>query len=84
MKYERILFGRYQNCRQAGRSISEYTTEFHCLQSRNNLNESEDQLIVLFVGRLTTIIQDKLTLNPAVTLESLIKLAEHAVHQAAK
>lgn len=48
--YENVLFTRYQNCKQEFRSVSEYTEEFHRLSSRNNLQESEDQLIARFVG----------------------------------
>lgn len=43
--YERVLFTQYQNSRQGVRTAEDYTMEFHRFALRNNLDESEDQVI---------------------------------------
>lgn len=56
--------------------MEDYTMEFHRLASRNDLMESEDQLIVRFVGGLKYSIQDKLPLHTIFDLVDAINMVE--------
>ncbi|XP_020266279.1 uncharacterized protein LOC109841747 [Asparagus officinalis] len=66
--YEQVLFGQYQNCRQGGRSVDEYTQEFYRLSSHNNLHESEAQQMSRYIGGLRIAIQDRVSLQHTYTL----------------
>lgn len=61
--FEQILCMRYQHCVQGTRPVSEYIKEFNRLSTRNNLNESANQLVARYNGGLKDSIQDKLELN---------------------
>ncbi|KAH7857496.1 hypothetical protein Vadar_013373 [Vaccinium darrowii] len=43
--YSRLMYQRLQNLRQNSRSVDDYTTEFHQLVARNDLAETEEQLV---------------------------------------
>ena len=73
--YEQTLFSRYQHCRQAYRTVSEYVTEFHKLAARVDIRESENQKISRFVDGLRANIQDEVFKQPHSTLSSAIQLA---------
>ncbi|KAL5548134.1 hypothetical protein UlMin_003365 [Ulmus minor] len=60
--YEQTLFSRYQHCRQAYRTVSEYVTEFHKLAARIDIRESENQKISRFIDRLRANIQDEVAI----------------------
>ncbi|KAI0515984.1 hypothetical protein KFK09_008655 [Dendrobium nobile] len=47
--FEQLLYIQYQQCRQGQRTVSEYTEEFYRLSARNNLTESENQLVARYV-----------------------------------
>ena len=73
--YEQTLFSRYQHCRQAYRTISEYVTEFHKLAAHVDIRESENQKISRFVDGHHANIQDEVFKQPHSTLSSAIQLA---------
>lgn len=74
--YEGILFTQYHQCCQGNRTVSEYATKFHRLSSRNNLNETEEQLIARFVQGLKGKFQEKLIMQPQYTLMDTIRVAD--------
>ncbi|KAH7861284.1 hypothetical protein Vadar_024174 [Vaccinium darrowii] len=43
--YSRLMYQRLQNLRQNSRSVDDYTTKFHQLVARNDLAETEEQLV---------------------------------------
>lgn len=49
---EGVFFQHYQHCFQGNRSVTEYTCDFHRLPARNNLSETEEQLIARFIKGL--------------------------------
>ncbi|KAI0514129.1 hypothetical protein KFK09_010163 [Dendrobium nobile] len=73
--YEHMLYMQYQHCMQGNRSINGYTEEFYRLSVRNNLNESENQLVARYVGGLKEAIQDKLELNTVWSLSQAVNYA---------
>ncbi|KAI0512356.1 hypothetical protein KFK09_012995 [Dendrobium nobile] len=73
--YEQILYMRYQHCSQGGRSVSDYTEEFHRLSARNNLNESANHLVARYIGGLKDSIQDRLELNSVWSMAQAVNLA---------
>ncbi|KAI0493337.1 hypothetical protein KFK09_027614 [Dendrobium nobile] len=73
--YEQILYMRYQHCSQGARSVSEYTEEFNRLSARNDLNESTNQLVALYIGGLKDSIQDQLELNSVWSMPQAVNLA---------
>ena len=50
--YSRLMYQRLQNLRQSSRSVDDYTTEFHQLVARNDLAETDEQLVSRYVGGL--------------------------------
>ncbi|XP_028556143.1 uncharacterized protein LOC114581024 [Dendrobium catenatum] len=73
--YEQMLYVQYQHCTQGARSVNEYTEEFYRLSARNNLNESDNQLVARYIGGLKESIQDKLELNAVWSLSQAINYA---------
>ncbi|KAF7144658.1 hypothetical protein RHSIM_Rhsim04G0098200 [Rhododendron simsii] len=59
--YSRLMYQRLQNLRQNMRSVDDYTTEFHQLVARNDLAETEEQLVARYMGGLRE--QFQFTLN---------------------
>ena len=43
--FQRLMYQRLENLRQNAKSVDEYTTEFYQLIARNELQETEDQLV---------------------------------------
>ena len=57
-----------QNLRQGIRTVDEYTTEFYELLVRNDIEESQDQLVSRYYGGLHTQILDMVNLFDPVTV----------------
>lgn len=60
--YSRILYQRLQHLRQGTRTVNEYIEEFYQLLVRNNLSETTDQSVSLYIGGLRLQFQDMLNL----------------------
>ncbi|XP_020686424.1 uncharacterized protein LOC110102428 [Dendrobium catenatum] len=73
--YEQMLYHQYQHCAQGSRSVSDYTEEFYRLSARNNLNETENQLVARYIGGLRDTIQDKLELNSVWSVSQAVNFA---------
>ncbi|KAH7848159.1 hypothetical protein Vadar_034481 [Vaccinium darrowii] len=71
----------YQRCQQGTRPVHEYVAEFQRLSSRNDLLETEGQLVARFVDGLRTDIQDVVNMQPVHTLLDAIQLATRAEFQ---
>ncbi|XP_056843066.1 uncharacterized protein LOC130495657 [Raphanus sativus] len=50
--YERTMYTRLQNLRQRSRTVDEYAEEFALLLTRNEINDSQIQLVSRFIGGL--------------------------------
>ncbi|GFS29833.1 hypothetical protein Acr_00g0008720 [Actinidia rufa] len=60
--YARVMYQRFQNLRQDARMVDEYTTKFYQLMARNDLGETDDQLVSRYIGGLQTQYQDTLNM----------------------
>ncbi|PKU79208.1 RNA-directed DNA polymerase [Dendrobium catenatum] len=79
--FEQLLYLQYQQCRQGSRPVHEYTEEFYRLSARNNLRESENQLVARYIGGLKENLQDKLELNSIWSLSQAVNFALKAESQ---
>ena len=66
--FQRLMYQRLQNLRQGMRSVEEYTTEFYQLLVRNEIQETQDQLVSRYCGGLRTQILDMVNLFDPVTV----------------
>ncbi|KAI9184867.1 hypothetical protein LWI28_001955 [Acer negundo] len=66
--FTRLMYQRLQNLRQGMRSVDEYTTEFYELLVRNDIEETQDQLVSRYCGGLRTQILDMINLFDPVTV----------------
>ncbi|XP_033144892.1 uncharacterized protein LOC117133039 [Brassica rapa] len=58
--YERTMYTKLQNLRQGNRSVDEYAEEFALLLTRNEINDSQVQLVSRFIGGLRTQLQSSM------------------------
>ncbi|XP_068649233.1 uncharacterized protein [Aristolochia californica] len=61
--YTQTLFQRLHLLRQGSRSVDDYTEEFYQLLARNDLSETEEQLVARYLGGLRQPLQDVLCLH---------------------
>ncbi|XP_038678354.1 uncharacterized protein LOC119979794 [Tripterygium wilfordii] len=66
--YAESLFQRLQNLKQSTRQVDDYTEEFYQLVARNDMNESDEQLVTRYIGGLRLEIQDALSLYTICTV----------------
>ncbi|XP_026458570.1 uncharacterized protein LOC113359097 [Papaver somniferum] len=59
--YKQQLFLKLQNCRQGAKLVEEYVAEFYGLVARNQLKETEEQLVAFFIDGLNNLIQQGMT-----------------------
>ncbi|XP_033148793.1 uncharacterized protein LOC117134443 [Brassica rapa] len=59
--FERTMFTRFQNIRQGARSVDDYAEEFSLLLTRNEILDSETQLVSRFIGGLRSQIQNAMS-----------------------
>ncbi|XP_056857728.1 uncharacterized protein LOC130507034 [Raphanus sativus] len=55
--YDQLMFQKFQNLRQGSRTVDEYATEFFKMINRVELKDTEQQLVMRFVGGLRQQIQ---------------------------
>ena len=60
--YDQLMFQKFQNLRQGNRSVDEYATEFFKMITRVEIRDTEQQLVMRFVGGLRQQIQFTLNL----------------------
>ncbi|CAL9218463.1 unnamed protein product, partial [Arabidopsis halleri] len=58
--YDRTMYNRLQNLKQGSRTVDEYANEFSVLLTRNEIRDSEAQLVSRFIGGLRTQLQNSL------------------------
>ena len=80
--YQQTLYLRLHSLLQRGRFVEAYTEEFHMLVARNDLSESDDQLMARYLGGLRPNIQEALSLHPLWTISKafLRALAPEKLH----
>ncbi|XP_031375720.1 uncharacterized protein LOC116190199 [Punica granatum] len=59
-----------QNLRQGSRSVDDYTNEFYQLVARNELQETEDQLVARYIGGLRVQLQNTINLFDPINVSS--------------
>ena len=59
--FDRTMFTRLQNIRQGSRSVDDYADEFSLFLSRNDIFDSEVQLVSHFIGGLRPQIQNAMS-----------------------
>ena len=60
--FQRLLYHKLQNLRQGLRTVDDYTTEFYQLLVRNDIQETNDQLVSRYCGGLRQQILDVVNL----------------------
>ncbi|GJW45517.1 reverse transcriptase domain-containing protein [Tanacetum coccineum] len=66
--YQRLMYQRLQNLKQGSKSVEDYTTEFYQLIARNDIQETDDQLVSRYIGGLRAQIIDSVNMCYSVTL----------------
>jgi hypothetical protein len=79
--FEHHLFQQYQECCQGARTVQVYVDDFYRLSARNDLMETEAQLVAWFIGGLHLPIQDKVSMQHVFTLTEAVSLATRTEKQ---
>lgn len=73
--YARLIYQQLQNLRQGSRNVTDFTTEFYQLVARNDLSETDEQLVARYVGGLRIQIQDVLNMFDICTVSEAFSRA---------
>ncbi|XP_062145847.1 uncharacterized protein LOC133853838 [Alnus glutinosa] len=73
--YTQTLFQRLHSLRQGMRSVDDYTEEFYQLIARNDLSETEEQMVARYLGGLRQPLQDALSLHSLWTVSEAYQRA---------
>ncbi|XP_022853907.1 uncharacterized protein LOC111375334 [Olea europaea var. sylvestris] len=73
--YTQTLFQRLHSLRQGARSVNDYTEEFYQLVARNDLSETEEQMVARYLGGLRQPLQDVLSLHSLWTVSEAYQRA---------
>ncbi|VFQ86930.1 unnamed protein product [Cuscuta campestris] len=73
--YTQTLFQRLHTLRQGTVSVDDYTEEFYHLIARNDLSESEEQLVARYLAGLRQSLQDVLNVHSLWTVSEAYKRA---------
>ncbi|GJV41637.1 putative nucleotidyltransferase, ribonuclease H [Tanacetum coccineum] len=60
--YQRLMYQRLQNLKQGTKSVEDYTTKFYQLIARNDIQETDDQLVSRYIGGLRVQIMDSVNI----------------------
>ncbi|XP_048604599.1 uncharacterized protein LOC125582122 [Brassica napus] len=66
--FDRTMFTRLQNLRQGSRSVDDYADEFSLLLTRNDILDSEVQLVSRFIGGLRPQLQNAMSQFDPITV----------------
>ncbi|XP_026430801.1 uncharacterized protein LOC113327898 [Papaver somniferum] len=69
--YKQQLFVKLQNCQQGSRLVEDYVAEFYNLLVRNEITESEEQLVARFIEGVNRLIQKNMTQSAFTMVESI-------------
>ncbi|GJR55869.1 putative reverse transcriptase domain-containing protein [Tanacetum coccineum] len=73
--YQRLMYQQLQNLKQGTKAVEDYTTEFYQLIARNDIQETEGQLISHYIGGLRVQIMDSVNMFDPVTLSDAYQRA---------
>ncbi|XP_019420675.1 PREDICTED: uncharacterized protein LOC109330857 [Lupinus angustifolius] len=62
------MYQKLQSLKQGVKIVDDYTTEFYQLMARNEVHESEDQMVARYIGGLKVQIQDTVNLLDPVSV----------------
>lgn len=69
--YDRTQYNKFQNLKQGSRSVDEYAEEFYLLLTRNEIYDTQVQLVSRFIGGLRLQLQNSLSqLDPTTVAEA--------------
>ncbi|XP_076917600.1 uncharacterized protein LOC143577732 [Bidens hawaiensis] len=66
--FQRLMYQRLQNQKQGSRSVDECMTEFYHLVARNDIQETDEQLVARYSGGLRVQIMDSVNLFDSLTV----------------
>ncbi|XP_076895085.1 uncharacterized protein LOC143547575 [Bidens hawaiensis] len=66
--FQRLMYQRLQNLKQGSGSIEEYTTEFYHLVARNDIQETDEQLVARYIKGLRVQIMDSVNAFDLLTI----------------
>ncbi|XP_026459445.1 uncharacterized protein LOC113360113 [Papaver somniferum] len=69
--FRQQLFIKLQNCQQGDRSVEEYVAEFYNLVARNQIQDTEEQLVARFIEGLNRLIQYSMTQSAFTMVEAI-------------
>ncbi|GJY79710.1 reverse transcriptase domain-containing protein [Tanacetum coccineum] len=73
--YQWQMYQRLQNLKQGSKSVEDYTTKFYQLIARNDIQETEDQLVSRYISGLRVQIMDSVNMFNPMTLSNAYQRA---------